>query len=93
MAKNEDIIETIDEDGKTVKFKLFDVIEYNEQDYALLLPVEEGINEEEPELVLMKLTDDGGEEYSLETIDDEDEFEEVAEYISNIEEELEEEEE
>ncbi len=92
MAKKEDIIETIDEDGNTVKFELFDVIEYNEQDYALLLPVGEENVDEEPELVLMKLVDEGGEDYSLETIDDEDEFEEVAEYISNIEEEMEDEE-
>ena len=92
MAKKEDIIETIDEDGNTVKFELFDVIEYSEQDYALLLPVGEENVDEEPELVLMKLVDEGGEDYSLETIDDEDEFEEVAEYISNIEEEMEDEE-
>ena len=79
-----DIIETIDEEGNPISFKLFDVIEYNGNEYAMLLPIdEEQEDEDDPELVLMRLIAEG-DEYSLETIEDEDEFNEVAEYIESL---------
>ena len=84
MSKvNEDnIIETIDEDGEVIKFELFDVIEFEEKEYALLLPVDVEVDEDsdESEMVLMRLVKDG-EDYSFETIDDEEEFERVSDYL------------
>lgn len=88
MADEDQIIETVDENGNVIKFELFDIVEVDEQEYALLLPVEE---EEGDEVVLMKLTKDG-EEYLFETIDDDDEFEKVAAYVENMEDEDEDEE-
>jgi len=84
MAEEDQIIETVDENGQVVKFELFDIVEVDEQEYALLLPVEE--EEENEEIVLMKLTKDG-EEYLFETIDDDAEFEKVANYVENMDEE------
>ncbi len=90
MSKvNEDnIIETIDEDGEVIKFELFDVIEFEEKEYALLLPVDVEADEDsdESEMVLMRLVKEG-EEYSFETIDDEEEFERVSDYLESIEDE------
>ena len=63
-----------------VKFELFDIVEVDEKEYALLLPVEE---EESDEVVLMRLSKDG-EEYLFETIEDDEEFEKVAEYVENM---------
>ena len=83
MAEEDQIIETVDENGKVVKFELFDIVEVDEQEYALLLPVED---EESDEIVLMRLTKDG-EEYLFETIDDDEEFEKVAQYVENMDEE------
>ncbi len=83
MAEEDQIIETVDENGKVVKFELFDIVEVDEQEYALLLPVED---EESDEVVLMRLTKDG-EEYLFETIDDDEEFEKVAQYVENMDEE------
>ena len=80
-----DIIETVDEDGNTISFKLFDAIEYEEKEYALLLPLDEE-DSDDPELVLMRFIEEDG-EYSFETIDDEKEFEAVSEYIESIEDE------
>lgn len=87
MSEDEkmDIIETVDEDGNTISFKLFDVIEFEGQEYALLLPLDEE-DSDDPELVLMRLIAEG-DEYSFETIDDEEEFEAVSEYIESIEDE------
>ena len=50
MADEDQIIETVDENGKVVRFELFDVVEVDEQEYALLLPVE--AEEDNDELVL-----------------------------------------
>ncbi len=84
--ENENFIETVDEEGNPIYFQLFDVIEYEGKEYAMLLPVDEEGNEEEPddpELVLMRLVSEG-DEYSFETIEDEEEFEAVAEYIESF---------
>lgn len=88
MADEDQIIETIDENGNVIRFELFDIVEVDEQEYALLLPVDE---EEDDEVVLMRLTKDG-EEYLFETIDDDEEFDRVAEYVENMEDEDEDEE-
>ena len=77
-----------DENGNVIRFELFDIVEVDEQEYALLLPVDE---EEDDEVVLMRLTKDG-DEYLFETIDDDEEFDRVAEYVENMEDEDEDEE-
>ena len=81
MADEDQIIETVDENGKVVRFELFDVVEVDEQEYALLLPVE--AEEDNDELILMRLTKDG-EEYLFETIEDDEEFDKVATYVENM---------
>ena len=86
MAEEDQIIETVDENGNVVKFELYDIVEFDEKEYALLLPTDE---EDADEVVLMKITKDG-EEYLFETIDDDDEFEKVAQYVENMEDEEEE---
>ncbi len=88
MADEDQIIETIDENGNVIRFELFDIVEVDEQEYALLLPVDE---EEDDEVVLMRLSKDG-DEYLFETIDDDEEFDRVAEYVENMEDEDEDEE-
>lgn len=88
MADEDQIIETIDENGNLIKFELFDIIEVDEKEYALLLPVEE---EEAEEVVLMRLSKDG-EDYLFETIDNDEEFEKVAAYVENMDDEDEDEE-
>ena len=83
MADEEQIIETVDENGNVVKFELFDIVEVEEKEYALLLPVED---EESDEVVLMRLTKDG-DEYLFETIDNDEEFDKVANYVESMDEE------
>lgn len=83
MAKEEEkqIIETVDDEGKVVNFELFDIVEFEEQEYALLLPAES--TNDDDEVVLMKLTKDG-EDYLFEAIEDDEEFDRVADYIENL---------
>lgn len=84
------LIETVDEEGNVIKFELFDIVEVDEQEYALLLPPDVDENSDEAEIILMKLSKDG-EEYLFETIDDDAEFEKVSQYIESLEDEDEEE--
>ena len=74
-------IEIIDDDGTTIKCELYDIVEFDGKQYAVL--AEKDSEDEEPELVLMRYTEEGGESY-FETIDDDDEFERVSEYIENL---------
>lgn len=84
------LIETVDENGNVITFELYDIVEVDEQEYALLLPAEDDEESEEAELVIMRLTKDG-EDYIFETIDEEDEFEKVASYVESLQDEDEEE--
>ncbi len=77
------LIETVDEDGNVINFELYDIVEVDEQEYALLLPAEEAEESEEAEIVIMRLSKDG-EDYIFETIDDDEEFNKVAEYVENL---------
>ena len=67
-----------------INFELFDIVEVDEQEYALLLPAER--EEDDEELVLMRLSKDG-EDYIFESIDNDEEFNKVAEYVENMDEE------
>lgn len=81
------LIETVDEDGNVITFELYDIVEVDEQEYALLLPTEdEDADSEEGEIVIMRLTKDG-EDYIFETIDEDDEFNKVAAYVESLSEE------
>lgn len=83
MAKeNDQLIETVDENGNVITFELFDIVEVDKKEYALLLPTDAQAGEED-ELVLMRLTKDG-EDYLFETIDNDEEFNKVAEYVENL---------
>ena len=81
MAEEErQIIETVDDKGNVIKFELYDIVEVDEQEYALLLSAED---ENDEELVLMRLIEDG-EDYIFESIDDDAEFEKVASYVASL---------
>lgn len=89
MAKEEkQLIETIDDNGEVVNFELFDIIEFEEQEYALLLPADS--DDDNDEVVLMRLTKEG-EDYLFEAIEDDEEFNKVSEYIENLGDDIEEE--
>ena len=87
MAENENLIETVDEEGNKVSFELVDIVTVDDVEYALLLPTEREEDDEEGELIVMRLKKDG-EDFSFEAIEDDEEFEKVAEYIEELEDEI-----
>ena len=83
----ENIIELTDEEGKVIKCQLFDIIEFEGKDYAILSE----IDDEEQEAIIVHYTEENDMSY-FETIDDDDEFERVSEYVDQLIAEFEEEE-
>ena len=72
---NEELDNTIilnDEEGKEVKFEFLDLIEYEDEEYVVLLPIEED-EEEAGEVVILKVEDsESEEEESYVSVDDEE---------------------
>ena len=70
----DNIIVLNDEDGNEVRFEFLDLVELDDEEYVVLLPVvDEGV-EEEGEVVILKVedTDDDTEEESYVSVEDED---------------------
>lgn len=84
------LIEITDDEGNTLKCGLYDIIEFEGKQYAILLEADANIDE--AEMVLMRYTEEDGESY-FETIEDDDEFEKVSEYVETLDDEVEEDEE
>ena len=93
------IIKTQDENGEIYSFELIDVVEFNGQEYGLLIHVNEEGEEEiktvaegdaEEEVVIMRLNKED-DNYVFETIEDDEEFNQLIEYLEDEDEEDEEE--
>lgn len=74
-----------DEDGNEVQFELVGACEFKGTQYYAMIPVEDSgkENEEYCEYVILKAVVENGEEI-LVTIDDDDEFDDVADYFDDI---------
>lgn len=70
----DNIIILNDEQGNEVKFEFLDLVELDEEEYVVLLPVSEEGEEDEGEVVILKLedTDEESEEESYVGVEDEE---------------------
>jgi uncharacterized protein YrzB (UPF0473 family) len=75
MAEKENTIVLLDEEGKEFEFHVVDVIEVDGSEYAILLPADEDVPEEAEVLRIDK--DESGQEILVQVEDDE-EWERVA---------------
>lgn len=73
MADKERQVTLVDEDGKEHEFTVLDVIQMKDNEYAVLLPAEE----EEEAIILKFSKDDEGNEILVD-IEDDEEWEKVA---------------
>lgn len=72
-----------DEEGNELHFALLGTLEHEGEVYKALIPVNENGEEESEEYVILKCgTDDDGEEI-LETIEDDDEFDKIADIFDD----------
>lgn len=70
----DNIIRLNDEEGNEVQFEFLDLVELDNEEYVVLLPVTDEGEEEEGEVVILKLedTDDETEEESYVGVEDEE---------------------
>ncbi len=79
------IIKTQDENGEIHNFELLNIVKVDGQDYGLLIYVDEedkedDLDEDEDEVVIMRLSQEDG-SFVLETVEDDNEFNKVLEYL------------
>ncbi len=79
QEERDDIVVLVGEDGEEVEFEHIDTIEMNDNEYVVLLPLEEQENEEVDEVVILKVDHNEDGEDSFVTVDDEDELNAVFE--------------
>ena len=74
------IIILSDENGEDVQFEFLDLIEYDSEEYVVLLPVIEEGEEEDGEVVILKVEDsEDDEDESYVSVDDEETLNQVFE--------------
>lgn len=81
-----EIFTLTDEDGNEIEFELIGQHEMNGTTYVALLPADNGEEEStegEWEYIILKLAKDGDEEI-LVTVDDDDEFDDIADYFDDL---------
>ncbi len=77
--ERDDIVVLIGEDGEEVEFEHLDTVELDENEYVILLPLDEQDNEEVDEVVILKVDHNEDGEDAFVTVDDEDELNRVFE--------------
>ena len=77
-------VDIVWEDGTIVKCEIYDVIDFENKVYALLLPLNENENDEDSEVVVMEYVEEGEDDGYFQNIEDEDEFNRVCEYIQSL---------
>jgi uncharacterized protein YrzB (UPF0473 family) len=79
-----DFITITDDEGNEFELELLDTIDYNGQTFSAFLPAD--MDEDDPDygLILLRITEDENGEEIFESIDDEDELEEVHQMFITI---------
>ena len=91
--QNEDIqyVEVLWEDGSVIKCEIYDVIDFEEKTYALLIPL--GEEDDDTEVIVMEYIEEDEDNAHFQTIEDEAEFNRVCDYVKSLEEEYDDEDE
>jgi len=79
----ENYVELTDENGEVTKCEVCDIIEFEGKEYALLLPLGEEDLYDEEELIVLEYIEKDDDSY-FQSIDNEEEFNKVCEYIQSL---------
>ena len=82
-------VEIYGEDGQIIKCEIYDIVDFEDKTYAMLLPLSEDENDENSEVIVMEYVEDGDDGY-FQNIEDDNEFQRVCEYIESLDDEEEE---
>lgn len=80
--EEKNLVELSDEEGNVTSCEIYDIVEFEDKTYALLLPIDES-NEDEPELIVLEYIEEN-DEGTFVSIEDEDEFNRVCDYIESL---------
>lgn len=80
------IIQTQDENGEVHNFELIDILTIDEQDYGMMIYLEneENPESEDQEVVVMRINKDENDNYMFEAIESEEEFNKVVNMLEEI---------
>jgi len=79
MTEESEVLTLTDEEGNEHEFSVIDLIEMDGSEYAILLPVEEGEDDDEGgEAIILRIDKDEDDNEILVDIEDDDEWEKVA---------------
>lgn len=76
------LIELTDEDGNVIKCALYDIIDFEDKQYAILADMTH-TEDDQYDTIIVTYTEEDGTSY-FETIEDDDEFDRVSEYVDKI---------
>ena len=76
-------IEIYGEDGQLVKCEIYDVVDFENKTYALLLPISEDKEDDDAEVIVMEYIEEGDDAY-FQNIDNDEEFRKVCAYIESL---------
>ena len=79
----EEILILTDEEGNEMNFALLSSLEHEGSEYRALIPVDEEGNETSDEYVILKIATDENGEQVLETIEDDEEFDRIADIFDD----------
>lgn len=83
MAEEENnLIELTDEDGNVIKCALYDIIDFEGKQYAILADMSQS-EDDMYDTIIVTYTEEDGTSY-FETIEDDEEFDRVSEYVDKI---------
>ncbi len=82
MADNNEmeILQLTDEDGSVIDFEFLGTVEFNGNEYYALVPLQDN---EEGAYVILRAEDAGNGEVNLVTIEDDEEYDQVADLIED----------
>ena len=75
-------VEVLWEDGSIIKCEIYDVIDFENKTYALLIPY--GEDDEDTEVIVMEYVEEDENNAHFQTIEDEAEFNRVCEYVQTL---------
>ncbi len=76
-------VEIFGDDGQIIKCEIYDIVDFEEKTYAMLLPITEDKNDEDSEVIVMEYVEEGDDGY-FKNIESDTEFKKVCAYIESL---------
>ena len=83
QEQEQQFVEVLWEDGSVIKCEIYDVIEFENKTYALLIPL--GEDDDDTEVIVMEYVEEDENNGYFKSIEDEDEFNRVCDYVQSSE--------